>query len=260
VLASEARKKVSLYHILEGGRQMPRPEWFILPTTREDEMITAAQLRAARGLLDWTRTELAEAAKISPETVKNIEHGVFRPQEETAERIVRAFAERDVVFTDDEGVKIRRDAITRYEGSTGFRKFMDDLYQEAKKGNADICVSGVDEAEFIKHLGADFVDAHVKRMTDLHGSKVRCLIRDEDSNVFCSSYNDYRWVPSVTFSAVPFYVFGNNFAVVNFDKDSVMVISIASEPVSKAYRKQFEIIWKSSHSPQLGKIANSKSN
>ena len=35
-------------------------------------MITAAQLRAARGLLDWTRSDLAKAANVSPETIKNI--------------------------------------------------------------------------------------------------------------------------------------------------------------------------------------------
>jgi hypothetical protein len=36
--------------------------------------LNPAQLRAARGLVDWTRKELASCAAISPETVKNIEH------------------------------------------------------------------------------------------------------------------------------------------------------------------------------------------
>src|ERR1700753_2573440 len=95
-------------------------------------MITAAQLRAARGLLDWTRADLAKAANISPETVKNIEHGTFRPQENTAEAIVRAFGTHNVVFTENEGVQLQLDTVTRYEGYEGFKKFIDDVYAAAK--------------------------------------------------------------------------------------------------------------------------------
>src|SRR5271154_50774 len=101
-------------------------------------MITAAQLRAARGLLDWTRTDLAKAANISPETVKNIEHGTFRPQEQTADAIVKAFGAHDVEFTDDEGVRRHKDTVTKYEGTDGFKKFMDDVYLAAKDPSAAI--------------------------------------------------------------------------------------------------------------------------
>src|ERR1700677_765206 len=96
-------------------------------------MITAAQLRAARGLLDWTRSDLAKAANISPETIKNIEHGTFRPQENTAEAITRAFAAHDVEFTGHEGVQLRRDSVVRLEGTEGFKRFIDDVYAAAQK-------------------------------------------------------------------------------------------------------------------------------
>src|ERR1700761_5910035 len=101
-------------------------------------MITAAQLRAARGVLDWTRADLAKAANISPETVKNIEHGTFRPQENTAEAIIKAFGAHDVVFTDNEGVQLRRDNVVRYEGTEGFKRFMDEVYEAAKDPAAAI--------------------------------------------------------------------------------------------------------------------------
>jgi DNA-binding XRE family transcriptional regulator len=61
-------------------------------------MITGEQLRAARGFLDFTRHDLAEAARISPETVKNIEHGTFRPQEGTEKSIIDTFNTRGVSF------------------------------------------------------------------------------------------------------------------------------------------------------------------
>lgn len=67
-------------------------------------MIKPAQLRAARGLLNWSRKELAHVAGIAPETVKNIEEGRFRPQEATTEAIIRAFREHRVEFVGQCGV------------------------------------------------------------------------------------------------------------------------------------------------------------
>jgi len=62
------------------------------------QMIAPEQLRAARGLLDWTRTELAKAANLSPETIKNIEHGTFRPSETTCDSLLHTFTRHNVEF------------------------------------------------------------------------------------------------------------------------------------------------------------------
>src|SRR5947209_8792214 len=96
--------------------------------------LTAAQLRAARGLLDWTRTDLAKAANISPETVKNIEHGTFRPQEQTADAIVKAFAAHDVRFTENEGVQKSRELLKSFVGEKGYLDFLDDIYNTMRNG------------------------------------------------------------------------------------------------------------------------------
>src|SRR6202012_3205205 len=94
-LDESALKKVSLYPNLgsrKSARNGTKPARVSSYYNKgHANMITAAQLRAARGLLDWTRADLAKAANISPETVKNIEHGTFKPQENTAEAIVKAF-------------------------------------------------------------------------------------------------------------------------------------------------------------------------
>ncbi|MCR6644920.1 MAG: helix-turn-helix domain-containing protein [Terricaulis sp.] len=38
-------------------------------------MITAGQIRAARGLLDWSQQDLAGATKLSVQTIKRMEGG-----------------------------------------------------------------------------------------------------------------------------------------------------------------------------------------
>ncbi len=54
------------------------------------------QLRAARALLGWSRHKLGQATQISPETIKNIEHGAFKPRELTIERLILCFAAHGV--------------------------------------------------------------------------------------------------------------------------------------------------------------------
>jgi transcriptional regulator with XRE-family HTH domain len=59
-------------------------------------IITGQQLRAARGFMAWDREELGRIAGVSPETVKNIEHGVFHPNAETLGRLLKALAAHNV--------------------------------------------------------------------------------------------------------------------------------------------------------------------
>lgn len=216
-------------------------------------MITAAQLRAARGLLDWTRTELAKAANISPETVKNIEHGTFRPQEQTAEQIVQAFAVHDVEFTENEGVRIRRDNVARFEGVEGFKKFMDDVYAIAQQpaaaaeGDKPICLSCSDDGLFTKYLG-DYFDLHARRMNALRNVKMKILTKEKPSFKLPeetpeNSYREYRWFTQQIVGNVPFYVYGDKLAILIFDDEDVRIVVISSTPVAKAYREQFEVLW-----------------
>src|ERR1700761_514837 len=114
-------------------------------------MITAAQLRAARGVLDWTRADLAKAANISPETVKNIEHGTFRPQENTADAIIKAFGAHDVVFSDNEGVQIRKDLVRTFVGLEGYWNFLDDIYRTIKNDDGGICQFNFSDSLFVRY-------------------------------------------------------------------------------------------------------------
>ncbi len=68
-------------------------------------MITAAQLRAARGLLDWSQTRLAEASGLALSTVKRMEgsEGVLRGTAENVWKIQRAFEDAGVIFIDEDG-------------------------------------------------------------------------------------------------------------------------------------------------------------
>ena len=66
-------------------------------------MITSAQCRAARGLLDWTQQDLAERAGVGIVTVRQVEAGVSEPRRATLEVIRRALERAGVEFIDENG-------------------------------------------------------------------------------------------------------------------------------------------------------------
>jgi transcriptional regulator with XRE-family HTH domain len=72
-------------------------------------MMTPAQCRAARALLDWSQQQLAVAAKIGNATIRNFEGGKSTPQNATLDVLQRALESAGVEFTngDEPGVKLK---------------------------------------------------------------------------------------------------------------------------------------------------------
>ncbi|WP_368860633.1 helix-turn-helix domain-containing protein [Mesorhizobium sp. GbtcB19] len=70
-------------------------------------MITPAQCRAARALLDWSQQHLADASKIGNATIRNFEGGKSAPQHATLDVLRRALEAAGVEFINGTGVKLR---------------------------------------------------------------------------------------------------------------------------------------------------------
>ncbi|MGA8688870.1 MAG: helix-turn-helix transcriptional regulator [Methyloceanibacter sp.] len=75
----------------------------------KDGLVTSAQIRSARRLLDWTVRDLAERARVPRNTVSNIETGAYAGAPQTLEAIRRALEYAGVEFTngDAPGVRLR---------------------------------------------------------------------------------------------------------------------------------------------------------
>jgi transcriptional regulator with XRE-family HTH domain len=75
-----------------------------------DIVMTPAQLRAARALLDWSRERLAEASGTYTNTVRNFENGGSDPKRSTLIAWRNAMAKAGVEFmeeTDEHGPGVR---------------------------------------------------------------------------------------------------------------------------------------------------------
>jgi transcriptional regulator with XRE-family HTH domain len=75
-------------------------------------MVSAAQCRAARGLLDWSQQELADRAGLGIVTIRQIEADITDPRRATLVVLKQAFERAGVEFIDENGggpgVRIRK--------------------------------------------------------------------------------------------------------------------------------------------------------
>lgn len=71
--------------------------------------LTAAHVRAARGLLNLSQQELADAAGVGIQTVYSLEGDKHTPREDTLMRLQAALEERGIVFLNGESPGVRLD-------------------------------------------------------------------------------------------------------------------------------------------------------
>jgi DNA-binding XRE family transcriptional regulator len=225
-------------------------------------MSIGRQIRAGRGLLKWSAAVLAEKAGLTRDTINKIEDDAVQPREGTLADIIRVFDENGVQFIDNFGVRFKPQGVEVLTGPAGLRRFFDGVYEHARKYGGIMQQTGVDEGTFSEHLG-DYSPFHIRRMTDLvaknRNIKFQALIREGDTNFMCSDYAEYRWLPRDLFEPAPFYVYGDNLAVMSFQTMPSPTIILHEIPaITHSYRKQFDALWKTAKIPPSGKSPSKK--
>jgi transcriptional regulator with XRE-family HTH domain len=91
-------------------------------TLQMDRTLSAQQMRAARGLLGWSRRELSLVAGVSQGTIKAIEQGTTDVRMSTLRKLARTFAAHEIQFIADgpwTGAVLRRKPQRESSGRTG---------------------------------------------------------------------------------------------------------------------------------------------
>jgi DNA-binding XRE family transcriptional regulator len=71
-----------------------------------DDQITPAQCRAARGMLQWSQTELARRAKVARKTVADFEQEIRKLRRRSREAITETIERAGVHFIWDDGGQV----------------------------------------------------------------------------------------------------------------------------------------------------------
>lgn len=216
-------------------------------------MITGRQIRAARGLLKWSCPDLAKKAGLTRETINKIEGDAIQPREGTLNDIIRVFDQYGVEFTDNSGVRIKPQGIEVLLGPPGLQQFFNNVYAHARDHGGKIVQLGIDENLFWA-MGKEFSEMHRQRMTKLSQERkdiqVQAILSHGDTNFIASDYNHYRWIAREIFAPVPFYIYGQTLAIMDFQTIPAPTILVLNFPaITDAYRKQFAAFWKLSEEP-----------
>jgi len=211
-------------------------------------MLSGRQIRAARGLLGWDATDLADKAQMTRETIYRIESDTVQPQERTIAKIIRIFDLHGVEFLDDEGVRIRKNQVRVFSGKEGYRHFLDHIYDTLKDGNVKIRQFNLSDGKNLPYAD-DYAQVHMERMKKIPDLDAKVLTIEGDYN-FKAPYCEYRWLNKSNKILIPYYVYGNyvSQSVVK-NANAIEIVSIYSKLLAERYTEQFDLFWNSAIIP-----------
>jgi len=205
------------------------------------------QISAARGLLLWNVSDLADQVGLSSDSIKSIENGTLTPQIGTLLEIKKILGENGVEFTSDFGVYLRPQTVSVYKGQKGLCDFSDSLYNVLARHGGIFLQTGPVEESFMQYIG-DYYEIHKERMKSLVESKndIKCfhLLNSDVSPKIRLDYVEYRKNKQDFFTDVAFYSYGGRLAIASFKTDPAPTIVVHNIPsIATAYRKQFMLLW-----------------
>ena len=207
--------------------------------------ISTAQIRGARGLLDWSQAELSRRTGISTTSIGNIESGNTQPRESTMLVIRKAFEEGGIEFLPGSGLRLKDSTIDILEGSDCLDRLLEDILSTVHKTGGEVCAFGVEEREDKSSEDYKKVKAYIEQL-EASGVGERVIIRKGDTNLMTDS-DYYRWIDEKYFSPYPFFIYGNKVALMKWEEPQLAFI-INSSFFSLTLHKIFDYMWNNAES------------
>lgn len=202
--------------------------------------ISAAQCRAARGLLQWSQPYLAERSGISYRTISKFESETTATlARKTNNRIIAAFELAGVAFGGEDSVKLVSRVVTVLEGEDANSQLLDDIYGVLKEAGGEVLIFGLQEplpgTEIYKQVEDHLARLNKKKITE------RVLLGEGDQN-FIAPKHYYRWMVKENFIPVRYMVYADNIAFVD-DHNDYHVTIMRNPLIAESLRGIFNFIW-----------------
>lgn len=205
------------------------------------KLLTPAQCRAARGLLDWSQPDLAKQSGLHVQTISNFEADTGTPTKTTLEKFSTAFERHGIEFIGVDGVRLKQDVIRKYEGENLGEYILDEIYNDLKDTGGEILLKGVVERKWYDtKKQQDFVENHIKRLQDANITE-RILIADDD-DYYIAPKSWYRKMPKKYFTFYTQWIFNDKVAMMSWGETEKLII-IESPDLAFAERKTFDCLW-----------------
>jgi transcriptional regulator with XRE-family HTH domain len=212
-------------------------------------MLTIEQIRAARALLGWSQSDLADRAGLSQTGIARIENGTNKPNTSTLNKIMGAFEKAYIEFIGSAGLRKRSGEVRVLKGPDAMSDFLDDVYETAvrhgtRENPAQVYLSNVVHQNWLKWMGPDRWKNHTDRMTSKKDvMDVRIIVKEGDYNFPTSTYSQYKWMPGNLFNEKSFYSYHDKLAFLNFMEDELEIFIMQQADFARGYRDLFLVAW-----------------
>ena len=194
------------------------------------------QIRAARGIANWTQIELAERAGLSHSAIRDAEDETKKRKTlaHTYEKIRAAFEVESIYFT-ERGAEKRTSSIYEISGDGWWGKVLDDVYYTLMdKKNAELLCMFIDDSK-----SPPDVVGRIRKIRNL-GIRMRNLVRQGDTFIR-GPIEEYRYVPKRYFLNYVTLIYGDKLAVCAENNTKAI---ITREPqLVETWRNSFEMLW-----------------
>lgn len=211
-------------------------------------MATGRQIRAARGLLEWSAADLARAAGVQRATISNMEAETHAPNPATISAVMGVFDLNGIEFLPNEGVAVRKSEIRSFNGKAGYRELLDHIYETMKNGGR-IRQFNFGDGKYLAYA-EDYIEFHLDRMAKIKNLDARVLTLASEANLE-AKYCEYRWLDKSCKTFAPYYVYGD-FVVLSIHEATFKkeLVSISTKLIAERYVQQFDTIWAKSVTPK----------
>jgi transcriptional regulator with XRE-family HTH domain len=203
-------------------------------------MINAIQIRAARALLDWSTSELANRAGMTVNAINRIERGHVNAQRSTLDKIEEIFESAGIEFLPSSGLRKRDKTITIYEGLDFRKKVVEDISNSLKQMHGELLVAHEDESLAAEDIGIEFLKRHLAKRKKAKIAH-RFFVRSNDKGLI-QPIHTYHVMPDKYFSPYPLYIYGSKLAL-SSRMYSPRAIIIANAQFAESIKKVFDYIW-----------------
>lgn len=205
-------------------------------------LLSPAQCRMARALLNWTQPELAERCNLAPMTISKFEKedAKNRPEARTLKKITTIFEMAGISFTPNGGVEPHHNLVTVLEGDDANARILEDIYMQFKETGGEVLIAGLSEVEETDRDAYSFLKAHIKRLQDANITE-RILIEEGDTKIVAPAHW-YRWLPKGKFSNTPFQLYGDNLALIEWGPPQKIIL-IKHPHFARTFRNLFDAVW-----------------
>lgn len=206
--------------------------------------ITAAQIRAARGLLDWTREDLAREAGLSSRTIRNLEKGFISPRGATASGLCSAFDKAGVVFPPEGGVRQERPEVKTIEGRESVDVLFESLLGTVKKRGGEVLGIFGSRDALLQAFGIEKSEAERRLVMLERYAHLRFLFSDLDQGIQSPLHGETRTISRYCVGPEARLVYDNKHVLIyNIGQSDHRTIIINDARIASATKGHFCDLW-----------------